>query len=327
MNTPTPATAWQQALDNYRDYLQFERNLSTHSIEAYRRDATRLASFLLRQPRPVPPERVTPADIETFMSHLYDSGVGDSTQARTLSGIRSFFAYLLHADLIDTLPTELIDSPRIARRLPDTLSYDEIRRMLDTIDLSTPLGHRNRAILEVLYCCGLRVSELVTLRLSDLFTADHVIRVTGKGNKQRLVPIAPPALRQLELYLSRRHEQPVQSDSSDILFLNRNGHQLTRVMIFTIIRRTASAAGITKTISPHTLRHSFATHLLQGGADIRAVQELLGHESILTTEIYTHLELRDLRSALELHPLAHPSASDKNDPLDTEEKQDTTECE
>lgn len=324
MTTPDIPAAWRQALDNYLDYLRFERNLSAHSIDAYRRDTEQLSSFLLSRSQPVAPENVTPSDIESFMSHLYDSGVGDSTQARTLSGIRSFFSYLLHTDRIDTLPTELIDSPRISRRLPDTLSYDEIRQMFDTIDLSTPLGHRNRAILEVLYSCGLRVSELVTLRLSDLFTTDGVIRVTGKGNKQRLVPIAPPAQRQLELYLSQRCQMPVQSDSSDIVFLNRNGRRLTRVMIFTIIRRTASATGITKTISPHTLRHSFATHLLQGGADIRAVQELLGHESILTTEIYTHLELRDLRSAIALHPLAHPSASDKNTPLDTEEKQDTT---
>ncbi|WP_294596484.1 site-specific tyrosine recombinase [uncultured Rikenella sp.] len=325
MNTPDIPAAWRQSLDNYRDYLRFERNLSLHSIEAYLHDAERLSAFLLSRPQPVAPESVLPGDIEAFMAHLYDTGAGDSTQARTLSGIRSFFAYLLHADRIDTLPTELIDTPRIARRLPDTLSYDEIRRMLDTIDLSTPLGHRNRAILEVLYCCGLRVSELVTLRLSDLFTDDGVIRVTGKGNKQRLVPIAPPAQRQLELYLDQRRRMPVQSDSSDIVFLNRNGRRLTRVMIFTIIRRTASAAGIAKTISPHTLRHSFATHLLQGGADIRAVQELLGHESILTTEIYTHLELRDLQSTMSLHPLARLTPGEKKEPLETEEKHTPTD--
>ncbi|MDE6500266.1 MAG: tyrosine-type recombinase/integrase, partial [Rikenella sp.] len=227
-----------------------------------------------------------------------------TTQARVLSGVRSFFAYLLHADRIDSLPTELIDSPKVARKLPDTLSYDEIRRMIDGIDLGRPLGHRNRAILEVLYCCGLRVSELVNLRLSDIFTEEGIVRVTGKGDKERLVPIAETALRQVECYLEQRRTMAVAADSSDILFLNQRGRRLTRVMIFTIIRRSAAAAGISKTVSPHTLRHSFATHLLQGGADIRAVQELLGHESILTTEIYTHLELGDLRGAMRLHPLA-----------------------
>ncbi|MCC8062462.1 MAG: tyrosine recombinase [Rikenellaceae bacterium] len=319
MSEQTTETAWQQALDSYREYLRFERGLSANSIEAYLRDAGQLAAFILGSDSPKEPAEVVPADIEAFMAHIYDTGSGDTTQARTLSGVRSFFTYLLHADRIQTLPTELIDSPRIARKLPDTLSYEEIRRMIEGIDLGAPLGHRNRAILEVLYCCGLRVSELVNLRLSDIFAAEGIVRVTGKGNKQRLVPIADTALQQVEFYLEQRRTMPVVADSAEIVFLNQHGRKLTRVMIFTIIRKTAAAAGITKTVSPHTLRHSFATHLLQGGADIRAVQELLGHESILTTEIYTHLEMRDLRGALELHPLAH-SGTRKNKSVETDDK-------
>lgn len=309
---------WEQALDGYRDYLRFERGLSANSIEAYLRDAGRLGFFMQECEVPKGPTGVEPADIEAFMAHIYDGGSGDTTQARTLSGVRSFFTYLLHSDRIESLPTEMIDSPKIARKLPDTLSYDEIRRMIDTIDLASPLGHRNRAMLEVLYCCGLRVSELTGLRLSDIFAQEGVVRVTGKGNKQRLVPIAETALRQLELYFELRRTMAVDATSADVVFLNQKGHGLTRVMIFTIIRKCAAEAGILKTVSPHTLRHSFATHLLQGGADIRAVQELLGHESILTTEIYTHLEMRDLRNTMRLHPLAkHDNL--KNIDLETDE--------
>lgn len=298
-------SVWQQAWDGYRDYLRFERGLSANSVEAYMRDARQLGCFMLEGDTPKGPEAVAPEDIEAFMAHIFDSGSGSTTQARTLSGVRSFFTYLLHGDRIEVLPTERIDSPKIARKLPDTLSYEEIRRMMEAIDLSGPQGHRNRAMLEVLYCCGLRVSELVNLRLSDIFGDDGMIRVTGKGNKQRFVPIAQTALEQIDLYLEQRRTMVVEAGSADVLFLNQKGHGLTRVMIFTIIRRCTAQAGILKTVSPHTLRHSFATHLLQGGADIRAVQELLGHESILTTEIYTHLEMRDLRNTMKLHPLAH----------------------
>lgn len=304
MSPETVENAWEKALSSYRDYLRFERGLSANSVEAYLRDAGQLGSHILGGEHPKSPSAVVPADIEDFMAFLYDRGAGDTTQARALSGVRSFFTYLLHSDRIESLPTELIDTPKIARKLPDTLSYDEVRRMIDGIDLSAPLGHRNRAILEVLYCCGLRVSELVNLRLSDIFTDDRIVRVTGKGDKQRLVPVAEAALVQLRHYLDQRRGMSVSAADADTVFLNQHGRRLTRVMIFTIIRRAAADAGISKTVSPHTLRHSFATHLLQGGADIRAVQELLGHESILTTEIYTHLEMRDLRGAMELHPLA-----------------------
>lgn len=315
--------SWRQAIDNYRDYLRFERGLSSNSITAYLHDIQQFSQFLLDSAAPKEPAAVTAPDIEAFLAHVYDSGAGNTTQARMLSGVRSFFTFMLHSDRIETLPTELIDSPKIIRKLPDTLSYDEIRRMIDSIDLSSPLGHRNRAILEVLYCCGLRVSELVNLRLSDLFTEEKIVRVTGKGDKQRLVPIADTALRQVEYYLEQRRTMYVAPDSTDTLFLNQHGRRLTRVMIFTIIRKCAAAAGITKTVSPHTLRHSFATHLLQGGADIRAVQELLGHESILTTEIYTHLEMDDLRQTLLLHPLA--GHDDKKQTLKTDKNNNTTD--
>ncbi len=315
MSESTIEAAWEQALDGYREYLRFERRLSANSVEAYLHDAGLLAAFVTGGDGAKRPEEVKTPDVEAFMSHVYDLGAGDTTQARVLSGVRSFFAYLLHSDRIEVLPTELIDSPKVARKLPDTLSYDEIRPMIEGIDLSRPLGHRNRAILEVLYCCGLRVSELVNLRLSDIFAEEGVVRVTGKGDKQRLVPIARAALQQVERYLEQRRTMAVAADSADVVFLNQRGRRLTRVMIFTIIRQSAAAAGVTKTVSPHTLRHSFATHLLQGGADIRAVQELLGHESILTTEIYTHLELGDLRGAMRLHPLAEVGG-EKNGALD-----------
>ena len=315
MSESTIEAAWEQALDGYREYLRFERRLSANSVEAYLHDAGLLAAFVTGGDGAKRPEEVKTPDVEAFMSHVYDLGAGDTTQARVLSGVRRFFAYLLHSDRIEVLPTELIDSPKVARKLPDTLSYDEIRRMIEGIDLSRPLGHRNRAILEVLYCCGLRVSELVNLRLSDIFAEEGVVRVTGKGDKQRLVPIARAALQQVERYLEQRRTMAVAADSADVVFLNQRGRRLTRVMIFTIIRQSAAAAGVTKTVSPHTLRHSFATHLLQGGADIRAVQELLGHESILTTEIYTHLELGDLRGAMRLHPLAEVGG-EKNGALD-----------
>ncbi len=292
---------WARALTEYKGYLSLERRLSANSVEAYMRDAEELSAYIAGVKEPA---AVTADEIEGFLSHVYDSGRSAASQARVLSGVRSFYNFLLHSDRIEALPTELIDSPKIPRKLPDTLTYGEIEQMLAAIDLSAPLGHRNRAIIEMLYCCGLRVSELVELRLSDLFADEQVIRVTGKGSKQRLVPIADTALTQLNHYLDQRRTQPVEASEADIVFLNQRGHRLTRVMIFTIIKRTAAAAGIRKNISPHTLRHSFATHLLQGGADIRVVQELLGHESILTTEIYTHLDLSDLRQAMALHPLS-----------------------
>lgn len=300
----TAKDEWRRALSLYKGYLSLERGLSGNSIEAYMRDTEQLADYALAADDLKGPTLLSRSDIEGFMLQLYNAGLVETSQARTLSGIRSFYNYMLHSEQMDAAPTDLVDAPQIARHLPDTLSYDEIRRMIDSIELGDMLGHRNRAILEVLYCCGLRVSELTGLRISDLFPREMVVRVTGKGNKQRLLPIAPVALQQIEHYMTRRREiKKIDPASADILFLNRNGRQLTRVMIFTIIRRCAAAAGIDKTISPHTMRHSFATHLLQGGADLRVVQELLGHESIMTTEIYTHLNMNDLQKAIALHPL------------------------
>lgn len=295
-------SAWDTARAGYRDYLILERGLAANSVEAYLHDLELLAAWALAAGRA--PTAITARDVEAFMAHVFDRGAEGASQARILSGVRSFFNYLLHCDQISSLPTALIDSPRPVRRLPDTLSYDEVRQLLSAIDLSHPQGLRNRAMLEMLYGCGLRVSELINLRLSDLFTEQGVVRVTGKGDKQRLVPIGDEALAQLELWMDLRRTVPVEAGSSEVVFLNRRGRKLSRVMVFLVIRQAAATAGIQKTISPHTLRHSFATHLLQGGADIRAVQELLGHESILTTEIYTHLEMSDLRAALAAHPLA-----------------------
>ena len=249
------------------------------------------------------PENVLEQHVSSFLAYLYDRGAKKTTQARILSGMRSFFNYLLLNDRIESLPTEFIDSPKPGRKLPDVLSVGEIGAILDAIDLSTPFGHRNRAIIETLYSCGLRVSELVSLRLADLFFDDGFLRVIGKGDKQRLVPVSAEAVRLITLYIEQRRTLPVDAKHADILFLNNKGRKLSRIMVFYIIRDAVAKAGITKNVSPHTFRHSFATHLLEGGADIRQVQELLGHESILTTEIYTHLDNENLRQNVERH---HP---------------------
>lgn len=292
--------SWEQIIDYYRGYIRLERGLSKNSIEAYMRDVVKLRDFMESAFPQVPPEAVKHEHIEAFMANLYDHGAVKSSQARALSGVRSFYSFMLHTDRMESVPTELIDTPQITRRLPDTLSYEEIESMFAAIDLSQPLGHRNRAILEVMYSCGVRVSELVELRLSDLFLYDNIIRVTGKGNKQRLVPISDKAIELLKLYLEQRRGMSVKSEDSNVVFLNRRGNKLTRVMIFHIIRQVAADAQIRKTISPHTFRHSFATHLVQGGADIRVVQQMLGHESVLTTEVYTHMDMSDKRKAIEL---------------------------
>ena len=288
---------------DYKYYLKLEKRLSDNTVEAYMRDLRQFDEFM-HERFGVGAADADASQIETFMAHVYDRGAGKSTQARVLSGVKSFFNYLLITDVIDELPTELIDGPKIGRKLPDVLSVDEVDRILSSIDLSDPHGHRNRAMLETLYSCGLRVSELVSLKLSDLFFDDGYIRVTGKGSKQRLVPVSDEARKRIEQYLAQRRTMKVEPGSAEYVFLNQNGRRLSRVMIFTIIRQAAARAGITKTISPHTFRHSFATHLLAGGASIRQVQEMLGHESIATTEIYTHLERAQLEESLDrFHPL------------------------
>lgn len=295
--------SWEKELKGYTYYIKLEKKLSDNTVEAYLRDLRQLTGFLRETFSVEEPEAVTAAHIDAFLARLYGEGAARSTQARVLSGIKSFFNYLLLNDRIESLPTEFTDTPKIGRKLPDVLSIDEIGRILDTFDLSARFGHRNKAMVETLYSCGLRVSELVTLRLGDLFFDDGFIRVIGKGDKQRLVPVSGQAMQLIGLYLDQRRTQQVDARNADIVFLNNKGRALTRVMVFHIIREAARTAGIAKRISPHTFRHSFATHLLEGGASIRQVQEMLGHESILTTEIYTHLESESLRRSVELH---HP---------------------
>lgn len=271
--------AWEAAIDDFATYLQFERSLSNNTVHSYVFDCRKLFLFCRTHSRALPAE-VTRQDIEQFLSGLYDARLSKRSQARIISGVRLFFKFLEMEDRIETNPMELIEQPKLGRYLPDALSADEIDRLIATIDLSLPYGHRNRAIIETLYGCGLRVTEACTLRISDLFFADEFIRVVGKGNKQRLVPVGRQAIKAITLYLEARARQPVNRRYEDVLFLNRRGRNLSRSMIFRIIRELAALAGLTKQISPHTLRHSFATHLIENGADIRAVQEMLGHESI-----------------------------------------------
>ncbi|HDP75430.1 MAG TPA: site-specific tyrosine recombinase XerD [Bacteroidales bacterium] len=294
---------WSNAIDDYINFLRLEKSLSENSIDAYRTDMEKLRQFA--EGRGIEPESLQRIDLEEFLAQLHDMGLNKRTQSRILSGVRGFFKYLLLEEVIDTDPTELIDSPKIGRKLPEVLSVAEIDALEAAIDLSKPDGHRNKAIIETLYSCGLRVSELVSLRLTDLFFTDGFIRVIGKGDKERLVPIGTKAINDINTYLTQRNsiDSRIDPDSRNIVFLNRWGRKLTREMVFTIIKKYAALAGIKKNISPHTLRHSFATHLIEGGADLRAVQEMLGHESIQTTEIYTHLDNQYLRETIMMfHP-------------------------
>ncbi len=288
---------WDEVGRKYRTYIRLEKRLSANTVDSYMRDYRQFAHFILRQ-FDVAPHKVTREMIERYLAWLYDRGREKSSQARALSGIRSLYGYLLLTDRIQSSPAELIETPKSGRHLPDVLTTDEIDRILAAIDTSTTKGRRDCAMLETLYSCGLRVSELIALRVGDLFFGEGYIRVVGKGDKQRLVPISAVARERISRYLDER--TPARS-GEEVLFLNNRGGGLTRVMIFTILKEAARLAGIEKRLSPHTLRHSFATHLLEGGAGIRQVQELLGHESILTTEIYTHLDGEHLRRAVEEH--------------------------
>ncbi len=285
-------------------FLQLEKSLSANSIEAYTRDIDKLVRFMELQYDSLPPARVELHHLTSFLAWVNELGLSARSQARIISGIKSFYKFLLLEDIIETDPTSLLETPRIGRKLPEVLNHEEVELILAEIDLSSPAGRRNKAILEVLYGCGLRVSELTELRLSHVYFDQEFIRVTGKGNKERLVPIGRIALKEIRNYLPDRNSLPgIERDHEDILFLNRRGRRLSRVMIFTIIKDLAAAAGIKKNISPHTFRHSFATELIDRGADLRAVQEMLGHESILTTEIYTHLDREFLRDAIiRFHP-------------------------
>lgn len=285
----------------YEIYLRLERGLSANTVEAYVDDLNKLFRFVATEGRPV--TEITYQDLQQFVAQLCDAGISARSQARIISGIRSFYRYLVLEGYLKHDPTQLLESPKIGRRLPEVLTVEEIDRILATIDLSTPSGRRNRAMLEVLYSCGLRVSELVGLRYSDVHFDEGFIRVTGKGNKQRLVPISRVALDEIRRYLPDRRAIASPRGFEDILFVNPLGRSLSRIMVFYIVKEHAAQAGITKNISPHTFRHSFATHLLEGGANLRGIQMMLGHETITATEIYTHLDRESLRQEIiEHHP-------------------------
>ena len=292
---------WLDQIKGFKNYLKLERGLSENSVESYVRDAQKLFQFCGETKNM---RNLTDEDIHNFLVYINDLGLSATSQARILSGIKAFFEYLFIEKLIDNDPTQLISSPRITRKLPETLHLHEIEAMMAAIDLSTPEGPRNKAIIEVMYSCGLRVSELVFLKISDCLFNEGFVRVIGKGNKMRLVPIGNEAIKFSNIYKNEvRTQLNIEKGHDDFLFLNRRGKALSRVMVFLIIKDLAEKAGIHKSISPHTLRHSFATHLVEGGADLRAVQEMLGHESIITTEIYTHLDRAYLQQTLkEFHP-------------------------
>lgn len=294
---------WQQSIKDYQNYLKIERGLSQNSILNYSMDIQKLVGYLEEQSITENPIRI---DRETIQQFIYDIAkvVTPRTQARVISGLKGFFTYLVFEDYREDNPMDLIETPKIGRKLPDTLSEDEINKLIAVIDLSKPEGERNRAILETLYGCGLRVSELINLRLSDLYFDEDFIKVTGKGNKQRFVPISEVNQKYINIYRNEvRVHLPIKKEHEDYVFLNRRGKQLTRAMIFTIIKRLAETIGLKKNISPHTFRHSFATHLLENGADLRAIQQMLGHESITTTEVYMHVDRTHLNKVLkEFHP-------------------------
>ena len=280
-----------------------EKGLSPNSLVAYISDIEKLIQYLELHEVQEELHELVPEQLHNFLVWIVGLGLSARSQARILSGLKSFYRYLLLEDLVEKDPTALLEGPRLGRKLPEVLSLDEIDLLLSLIDLSKPEGRRNKAMLEVLYSCGLRVSELVGLKISNIFRTDGFIRIIGKGDKERLVPVSDRALKEIDFYMPDRNSLVIQSGSEDILFLNRRGRMLTRVMIFTIIKELTKASGIKKNVSPHTFRHSFATHLVEGGADLRAVQEMLGHESIITTEIYTHLDREYLREAIiSFHP-------------------------
>jgi integrase/recombinase XerD len=295
---------WGAERKGFKAWLQLEKSLSDHSVEAYLRDIEKLTQFLSFRDRITSIEEIRLHDLQAFLKWIGALGMTPSSQSRIISGIRSFFRYCLQENLVKQDPTVLLETPKLKRSLPDFLSVDEINRIVLAIDLSKPEGERNRAILETMYSCGLRVSELVNLRISSIYPELGFIKVIGKGDKERLVPIGNTALKFIGIYRNQvRVHANIKKGNEDILFLNRRGSRLTRQMIFILLKNLVKETGIKKTVSPHTFRHSFATHLVEGGADLRAVQEMLGHESITTTEIYTHLDRAYLRETLQkFHP-------------------------
>jgi integrase/recombinase XerD len=294
----------ENPVKDFKIFLQLEKNLSANTIEAYVHDISRYQHYIAMQQIRDDLKGSTLQDLQNFVLWLSELGITPRTQARNISALKSFFSFLCYTGVIKNNPSSLLEAPKLGRKLPVVLSVAEIDRIVSAIDLSKPEGHRNKAIIETLYGCGLRVSELVNLKISDLYFNEGFIKVKGKGSKERLIPIGSTAIREIGYYFEKqRDHQVIDSKAGNILFLNRRGRMITRVMIFTIVKDLAKKAGIKKTISPHTFRHSFATHLIEGGADLRAVQEMLGHESIITTEIYTHLDRDYLRQAIiEFHP-------------------------
>lgn len=292
-------------ISKYKTWLRLEKSLSANSIDAYLTDLDKLTRFIESEGKEY--ADITYQDLQQFVAQLRDIGIHPRSQARIISGIKSFYRFMLLDDYITVDPTELLESPKIGLKLPEVLTVSEINDILDSIDLSLPEGQRNRAMLEVLYSCGLRVSELITLRYSDVYFDEGFIKVEGKGSKQRLVPISDTAIREIKNYLLDRNGVVVKKGFEDILFLSRRGTVLSRIMVFHIIKQQTEMAGVHKNVSPHTFRHSFATHLLEGGANLRAIQDMLGHEKITTTEIYTHIDRQFLRKEiLEHHPRSRP---------------------
>ena len=294
--------SWETSIKGFKSYLQIERSLSDNSVQAYIRDIKKFASYAI--PLNLNELKITRENISDFLAELKDNNISARSQARIISGIKAYYKYLIMEDYIKFNPTELIESPKIGLKLPDTLSLIEIDKLIAAVDLSNSQGERNRAILETLYSCGLRVSELINLQLSNIHFKEGYLKVIGKGDKERLAPIGGRALHYLRIYINEvRNHQSIKKGHEDFVFLNNRGAKLTRVMIFLIIKKLSEIIGLKKKISPHTFRHSFATHLIEGGADLRAVQEMLGHESITTTEIYTHLDKDYLRSnIIQFHP-------------------------
>lgn len=295
---------WEESKKGFENYLKLEKSLSPNSIAAYINDINKLIEFLSKNFKKTGPERVKLSHLKKFVEWLNERGVSPRTQARTISGIKSFYKYLLIEGKISSDPTALLESPKIGRKLPYVLSMEEIDQLIDAVDLEKPEGQRNKAMLETLYSCGLRVSELVNLKLTNLFFEQGFVKIEGKADKERLVPVSSRAVEEINKYMNEyRKNLKIHKDSENILFLNRRGKKLSRVMVFTIIKNLAQKIDLNKKISPHTFRHSFATHLINGGADLRAVQEMLGHESILTTEIYTHLDRDYLKTTIhQFHP-------------------------
>ena len=296
--------AWDIYIQEYENYLRLERSLSANSVEAYVRDVSKLKQFLEISGSDITPLQVSMVELQNFIEYINELGMSAFSQARIISGLKSFYKFLLYEGELDSDPTELLEAPKLGRKLPDTLSVEEIDQILAAIDHSKPEGMRNRAMLETLYSSGLRVSELIGLKMSNVHSDVGFLRIFGKGSKERLVPIGKEALKYIKIYQNEvRVHLDIKSGNESFMFLNRNGRQLSRQMVFIVIKTLVEKAGIKKTISPHTFRHSFATHLIEGGADLRAVQEMLGHESITTTEIYTHLDRDYLRQVIqEYHP-------------------------